>query len=133
MSQKSKYLLYCCLLMLGISITSILRATEQSMEVDEAIIIVHPIGEQQSGGPRAPSSTRIEAYYDADLASVCAYLVNAGETVDVEFNNLTTGDSFTFEIPGSGMSVLPIGGAAGYWTVTFTLSSGAVYEGEFVI
>lgn len=103
------------------------------MEVDEAIIIVHPIGEQQSGGPRAPSSTRIEAYYDADLASVCAYLVNAGETVDVEFNNLTTGDSFTFEIPGSGMSVLPIGGAAGYWTVTFTLSSGAVYEGEFVI
>ena len=80
-----------------------------------------------------PSSIRIEAYYDADFASVCAYLVNAGETVDVEFNNLTTGDSFTFEIPGSGMSVMPIGGAAGYWTVTFTLMSGSVFVGEFEI
>ena len=91
-----------------------------SSDGDDVIIVV-------------PSSTRIEAYYDADLASVCAYLVNAGETVDVEFNNLTTGDSFTFEIPGAGMSVLPIGGATGYWTITFTLSSGSVYFGEFEI
>lgn len=97
------------------------------------VIIVRCQEGQLTGAPRIPSSTRIEAYYDADLASVCAYLINAGETVDVEFNNLSTGDSFTFEIPGAGMSVMPIGGAAGYWTVTFTLSSGAVYEGEFVI
>lgn len=97
------------------------------------MIIVRCREGQLTGAPRIPSSTRIEAYYDADLASVCAYLVNGGETVDVEFNNLTTGDSFAFEIPGAGMSVMPIGGAAGYWTVTFTLSSGAVYEGEFDI
>lgn len=29
--------------------------------------------------------------------------------------------------------VMPISGSSGYWTVTFTLLSGAIYDGEFII
>ena len=132
MSQKLLFLISLSLFA-GVLFSPFLRAKEFLQTDGHNEIIVRPSNDQQSTGPRMPSSIRIEAYYDADFASVCAYLVNAGETVDVEFNNLTTGDSFTFEIPGSGMSVMPIGGATGYWTITFTLSSGSVYFGEFEI
>lgn len=132
MSQKLLFLISLSLFA-GLLFPPYLNAKEYLQTDGHNEIIVRPSNDQQSTGPRMPSSTRIEAYYDADLASVCAYLINAGETVDVEFNNLSTGDSFTFEIPGAGMSVMPIGGAAGYWTVTFTLLSGAIYDGEFII
>lgn len=132
MSQKLLFLISLSLFA-GVLFSPFLRAKEFLQTDGHNEIIVRPSNDQQSTGPRVPSSTRIEAYYDAELASVCAYMVNAGDTVDVEFNNLTTGDSFTFEIPGAGMSIMPIGGATGYWTITFTLSSGSVYFGEFEI
>ena len=100
---------------------------------DEGDIIIRPREGETTGIPRMPSGTIITASYDENTASVCAYLVNAGETVDVEFYNLTTNEYYSFEIPGSGLSVMPISGNSGHWTVSFTLLSGTIYDGTFLI
>ena len=131
MLQKTLFFFHVLLLVAGLGMPFVLGATEvQQRDGDEEIIIRPNVGDP-SGGPRQPSSTSIIAYYSSDLLSVCATLYNAGDVVDVELYNVTTGAFFDYEIPGSGSSVMPIGGTSGLWTVTFTLSNGDVYEGEF--
>lgn len=85
------------------------------------------------GAPRTPSTTIIEAYYDSELLSVCVYFSNAGDFVDVNFENLDTGETAYYSVAGSGGSILPISGNAGLWNVTFTLSNGDEYVGEFYL
>ena len=82
-------------------------------------------------GPRSPRSVEIVAYYNSDVSSVFATLSNAGVSVTVELVNITNEEYYNYEIPGTGLSVLPISGNSGLWTITFTLSDGEVYEGEF--
>lgn len=102
-----------------------------SLSNDEGDIIIRPREGEATGIPRMPSGTIITASYDENTESVCALLSNAGETVEVEFYNLTTNEYYFFEIPGSGLSIMPISGNPGYWTVSFTLLSGLIYDGEF--
>ena len=131
MLQKSLFIFHVLLLVAGLGMPFVLTATEvQQRDGDEEIIIRPNVGDP-SGGPRQPSSTSSVAYYSSDLLSVCAYLYDAGDVVEVEFYNYTTGTSLDYEIPGSGSSVMPIGGTSGLWSVTFSLSNGDVYEGEF--
>lgn len=136
MLHTKKLFLLMTLLIAGVS--SGLQTTQAAIRSTtsgdgDGNIVIRPRGQQPIGGPRMPSTTSIVAHYDASLTSVCAYLSNAGDDVEVEFNNLTTGEYYSYEIPGSGLSVMPIGGNPGYWTVSFTLSSGAIYDGEFNI
>ena len=83
--------------------------------------------------PEAPRSLLIEAYYDSDLSSVCASLNGAGTLVDVYIENLDTEEEIHYQIPGSGNSIMPISGASGCWRITFVLSNGEEYVGEFYI
>lgn len=85
------------------------------------------------GAPRTPSTTIIEAYYDSELLSVCVYLSNAGDFVDVNFENLDTGETAYFYVAGTGGAILPISGNAGLWSVAFSLSNGDEYMGEFLL
>ena len=85
------------------------------------------------GAPRVPAATHIEAFYDSELLSVCAFFTNAGDEVDVEIENLDTGDAVNYSVAGSGGAVLPISGNAGVWAITITLSNGCEYVGEFII
>jgi len=43
-----------------------------------------------TGAPRVPSAVRVEAEYDDVTGSVFVYLANAGASVDVAIENLTT-------------------------------------------
>ena len=95
------------------------------------ILISHESTEPE-GAPRSLGAI-IEAYYDTDLLCVCAYLSNAGISVSVEIVNHTTNETEEYVIPGYGSSALPISGNPGYWTITFTLQSGDVYIGEFIL
>lgn len=78
----------------------------------------------QPRGDVSPTSPRMPSY---------ANLSNAGDIVEVEFNNCTTGEHYSFEVPGNGLSVMNIGNSPGWWTVCFTLQSGVVYAGHFFI
>jgi len=124
------FILLVCFTSYGFVCSASTNSQGMPKEDDEGIILRKHEG-QPSGGPRQPSSTSIVAYYSSDLLSVCASLYNAGDVVEVEFYNYTTGTSLDYEIPGSGPSVMPIGGTSGLWSVTFSLSNGDVYEGEF--
>lgn len=83
--------------------------------------------------PHSPSVVSISAYYDSDNTCIYASLSNAGVSVDVDICNLITGETDSYAVTGNGSSAFPISGNAGIWTITFTLSSGDVYEGSFII
>ena len=136
MSQKSMICKLVVVLTVGLS-TGWASASSSSSSIlsrdGDGEIITRPREGAPEGIPRMPSGVSIEAYYDANLASVCAYLSNAGDSVEVEFNNLTTEEYYFYEIPGSGLSIMPIGGNPGHWTVSFTLLSGVIYDGDFYL
>lgn len=84
-----------------------------------------------TGAPR--SSTTIEAFLDTEMFTIDVYLRNAGESVTVDIENTTTGSTYQYSVSGNGSDVLPINSTSGFWTITFTLSDGRVYYGEFII
>lgn len=86
-----------------------------------------------SQNPEAPRSLVIEAYYDSDLSSVSAFLNDVGLVVDVYLENLDTEEEVHYQIPGSGSSIMPISGTSGCWRITFILSNGDGYIGEFYV
>lgn len=96
-------------------------------------IVVRPRDSRPSDIPRTPSAVRIEAYYDEEISSVCSYLSNAGTVIAVSVSNLDTGETVSSSIPGSGFSVIPISGTTGTWILMYTLLSGKVYEGTFIL
>lgn len=121
------------LILLGLCAPNHLFAKEPGLDGDGVEIVVRPQDVNPTGGPRTPNATRIEAWYSYDTSSVSATLSNAGDVVEVEFSHLLSGETHFYEIPGNGLSVMPIGSSSGYWTVTFTLSSGVIYVGLFVL
>ena len=133
MSQKLLPFILSGLIFLGLCIPKHLIAAKPGLDGDRVYIVIGPQEGSPEGGPRTPNATRIEEWYSWDTYSVSASLSNAGDVVEVEFNNLFTGESYSYDIPGNGSSVMPIGSSSGYWTVSFTLSSGIVYCGLFVI
>ena len=90
-----------------------------------------PSGTSQN--PGAPRSLTIEAYYDSDLSSICASLNGAGTLVDVYIENLDIDEQNYYQIPGNGSTILPISGSLGMWEITFILSSGDEYVGNFML
>jgi CheY-specific phosphatase CheX len=63
--------------------------------------------------------------------SVFVYLANAGVSVDVTIENLTTGESTGDTVSGSGIAAIPISSTSGNCVITFVLLNGDEYEGEF--
>ena len=122
-------LLLCipAILLMAIQMDASIVSSSETKE----ILISHESTEPE-GAPRSLGAI-IEAYYDTDLLCVCAYLSNAGISVSVGIVNQTTNESEEYVISGSGSSALPISGNPGYWTITFTLQSGDVYIGEFIL
>ena len=135
MLKKIILSLLTALLIVGFSPGALDCAASVSSRFEEGCIdiIVQPRGDVASTSPRMPSATHIAASYVFALDSVYANLSNAGDIVEVEFNNCTTGEHYSFEVPGNGLSVMNIGNSPGWWTVCFTLQSGVVYAGHFFI
>lgn len=135
MLQKPFFIMLTALLVAGFGPGLFSKEKNPDLASDGEVIpiLIGPSEGALSTAPRMPSATRIEAYYDEELLSVCSYLSNAGTSVSVEISNLGTGEVFTFTIPGSGFSACLISGTSGTWFITYTLSNGNVYEGTFTI
>ena len=122
------------LLLLGFLSPFYIQATplEPDDEDDVEIVVVPEEGES-ADPPRSPSATRIDVWYSRATCSVFARLSNAGSVVFAEFSNDFTGEYHSFEVSGSGLAIMPIGDSSGQWVARFTLSSGVVYSGTFVL
>lgn len=96
-------------------------------------ILINPFPSIPEDAPRTPSAVRIEASFDSGENVINVWLRNAGTSVTVDIENVSTGASYQYSVSGDGSDVLPISGASGYWTITFTLSDGSVYAGNFMI
>lgn len=132
MSQKLLSSFLIGLLITGTALTYSLNGAGLCLDDEDDVVIVIQSNQGESlDPPRTPNTVRIEAWYSFSSSSVRACLLNAGDAVQVECNNLSTGECYSFVISGNGSSVMSISSSAGCWRVSFTLSSGAVYSGEF--
>ena len=88
-------------------------------------------GTGSSGGIlRSPAFVPIDAYVSNAMVYV-DFLNDLGE-VEIELTNITTGDSVNETIENAiGWIVISFSGDSGSYQITFTLSSGAKYSGEF--
>ena len=100
---------------------------------DDVVIVIQSNQGESLDPPRTPNTVRIEAWYSFSSSSVRACLLNAGDAVQVECNNLSTGECYSFVISGNGSSVMPIGNSSGHWMVSFTLPLGVLYYGYFIL
>ena len=124
-------LVICLIVTLFSSITvdgSVLQKTDPVIP-----IVLTPYPTVPEGGPRTPSTTRVEASLDMEFGIVEVHLQNAGISVTVDIENTTTGSTYQYIVSGDGLESLPISLAAGYWTITFTLLNGTVYSGAIIL
>ena len=115
------------------SFSAIAAVTNQSCG-DEIPIILN--GQRPVDDPTVPrnsSNALIEAYWDTDMCTVNAYLRNAGQDVTVSIVDVATGETTQCVIPGDGPSYIPVTGPSGLRTIFFTLETGEVYYGSFLI
>ena len=103
-----------------------------TLSKDEIDILISPRPIEDPDAPRSVSPV-ISAYFDTDLSCLYVTISNAGTLVDVYIENTTTRETAAYQIPGSGSSIMPISGTSGCWSITFTLSTGDVYCGNFAL
>ena len=132
MSYKKTSLISVLILVLS----SALIYANASCKKDEIPIPLRdglPGQHENDGGPRSSSNVLIEAYWDTDMCTVNAYLRNAGQDVTVSIVDVATGETTQCVIPGDGPSYIPVTGPSGLRTIFFTLETGEVYYGSFLI
>ena len=95
-----------------------------------------PLGDPAPGynDPRSPALVPISASYVESLSCILVnFKYDLGE-VDYELVNLSTSGTISGSIDSdSGSQIIMMSGAPGYYSITFTLSSGTQYYGEFEI
>lgn len=87
-----------------------------------------------NSAPRSPALVPISASYVESLSCILVnFKYDLGE-VDYELVNLSTSGTESGTIDSdSGSQIIMMSGDAGYYSITFTLSSGTQYYGEFEI
>ncbi len=95
-----------------------------------------PLGDPSPGynDPRSPALVPISAsYVESSSCILVNFKYDLGE-VDYELVNLSTsGTAYGTIDSDSGSQIIMMSGDAGYYSITFTLSSGTQYYGEFEI
>lgn len=84
-------------------------------------------------GNRSPEVIPISGYVDTILNMVSLSFSSSCGTVRITFNNLSTSDYYETSVNGTGNVLLPVALSAGSWYVTFSLTNGVMYIGEFTI
>lgn len=98
------------------------------------IIITEGGNEGGMPGYYAPILIPIEAAYYPSMSTIMVNFLYPLGIVSVEIENQTTGTYAQTNVNASqGVHPFLISGTVGHWTITFTLSNGKVYFGEFDI
>lgn len=96
------------------------------------------IGEGGDGGGtpifHAPALAPIQAAYYSSLSTIMVNFRFDLGSVSIEIENETTGEYDQTTVNATqGVHPFLISGTSGHWTITFTLSNGVVFYGEFDI
>ena len=121
------------LLLFGIMLFSITTGLQASETSDNNIITIHVL--RPSGStPHSPGDIPIYCTFDTNTSCIYVTFFSNLGYVDLELENITTGEynhSLVNSAPGG--LIYPFSGTSGLWVITFTLSSGEEYTGEFSI
>lgn len=118
-------------MLLGALLASFVLSFPVRGDEDVNIIIVDPNAPGAEVVHR-DSCVPIICTLSANCLSV-TFLESLGQ-ISVEIENHTTGEyNQTIVNAVTGPMVFPISGTAGQWSITFTLSNGTMYYGEFVV
>ena len=129
-TQMHKFLLSLCLAALTLGVAG---ARNSGATGDPIPIIIIQENDDLDNNSRGPVGGPISGYVDPDFEVVVLSFTQSCGTVQISFSNQTDGNYYSTSVNGSGTVVIPLSITSGYWTVTFTLSSGAVYLGQFTI
>ena len=123
-------------LLLFLSATTFLfGANLNATQTDEEIIPIYESNDPSiPTPPKAPGQIPIECVYISSASTIVVnYLYDLG-SVTVEIENQTTGEYGQTVVNAlAGPMPFIISGTSGHWRITFTLSSGVCYNGEFDI
>ena len=123
-------------LLLFLSATTFLfGANLNATQTDEEIIPIYESNDPSiPTPPKAPGQIPIECVYLSSASTIVVnYLYDLG-SVTVEIENQTTGE-YSQSVVNALAGPMPfiISGTSGHWRISFTLSSGVCYYGEFDI
>lgn len=105
---------------------------EEKCSVDTVIVIAPLPGPIPGGIPHSPTLVPISVSYESSLSVLTImFHFNLGE-VEIDVLNVTTGGYYSGIVDSQYLSsILPITMGPGHYIITFTLSSGQQYQGEF--
>ena len=87
--------------------------------------------DKSTGRPHAPALRLFSAFVDTNSNTLfVSSRYDVGE-VSATIENTTAGDIYSYTFDSADTALLPINCTAGFWTITLTLDSGAVFVGEF--
>lgn len=75
----------------------------------------------------------VEVPISAMVNGNTVYVTFTGDLGDVDYElvNLSTAETVSDQVEGTGLVLIPFSGDAGTYTLTFTLESGMQFYGEF--
>lgn len=120
--------------LLSILVAAVLSTPQEALvsPVDLADEYAHIIVHSNKGSINR-GEVPIDGYVDSEAGIVTIFFSEDCGSVAILFENSDTGYTASTLVNGLGSVAIPINCDSGYWTVTFTLSSGDVYIGNFVL
>lgn len=116
-------------LLCGISAFSLASTDGEQIE-----IVITDKGTVPSGPThRTPSRIPMECYYDSGMNCVLVKFKSAVGEVMIDLYNSMTGESVNVTVLANGTQIIPCPGDDGYCTITFILSNGKQYFGDFLL
>ena len=133
MKKKTIFIYLFAVLVFSFSLTCF-NEMKADVLAQSSVPIVLGDPNPDNSAPRSPSLIPISACYDEFLSCILvSFSYDLGE-VDYELVNLSTsGTAYGTIDSDSGSQIIMMSGDAGYYSITFTLSSGTQYYGEFEI
>lgn len=129
MRHTKQLLMACLILALTFAATAMPFSEKQTM--DDPPIIIRPLPLPAPNSPHALVVVPISAEVIGNNLSV-TFTGNLGE-VEYELVNLSTMEFETDQVEGTGQVLIPFSGDSGSYTITFTLSNGVQYYGQFIL
>lgn len=97
------------------------------------IVITDTGGVPSSPTHRTPSRIPLECYYDSGMNCVLVKFKSSVGEVMIDLYNSMTGESVNVTVLANGTQIIPCPGDDGYCTITFILSNGKQYFGDFLL
>lgn len=116
-------------LLCGISAFSLASSDDEQIE----IVITDKDTVPSRPTHRAPSRIPLECYYDSGMNCVLVKFKSAVGEVMIDLYNSMTGESVNVTVLANGTQIVPCPGDEGYCTITFILSNGKQYFGNFFL